>query len=226
MSPRAWAQAMRVLLITDGQGERSRLVRIVEAALAGGVRAVQVREPCMSQQELQDTLLVLRGKLDEVEGLLFVNSDHELAARCGCDGVQVTRRSASLAHVRRELPRALVGASVHGQAELQAAAQAGADFAVLSPVWPTASKPDVMPLEPCEAGRLTRQAGLPVVWLGGCTPERTAAVRDLPAAHRPLGFAAIRALCADTDPKGAARAFVAAATRALDAAPGMGHGRR
>jgi thiamine-phosphate pyrophosphorylase len=79
----------------------------------------------------------------------------------------------SIAAARARLgAHALIGVSAHGDADVAAAAAAGADYATLSPIFATASKPGYGP----ELGvaALTRAArhGLPILALGGVTAER------------------------------------------------------
>jgi hypothetical protein len=69
--------------------------------------------------------------------------------------------------------------SCHDAASLARARVAGCDFALLSPVFPPGSKPlDARPCLGVEGfGRLARAAGLPVLALGGMSPERVGPLR-------------------------------------------------
>lgn len=66
------------------------------------------------------------------------------------------------------------GRSCHGSEELELAANSGADWALLSPVWnPTSKRPTRPQLGLAEFQRLARaHADLPVFALGGVTPDR------------------------------------------------------
>ncbi len=70
-----------------------------------------------------------------------------------------------------------VTSSAHGVADLRRARQAGAVVAFLSPVFATASHPEVPPHGPVCWGRLARGAGMEVAALGGIDG---ATVRRLP----------------------------------------------
>ena len=68
------------------------------------------------------------------------------------------------------------GVSAHAPAEVGAAAREGAAYATLSPLFPTATHPDAVPLG---LGALRRCGpGLPVLALGGITPQRARQARD------------------------------------------------
>jgi 8-oxo-dGTP diphosphatase len=108
------------------------------------------------------------------------------------NGVPVERQTTDGASrsLPRSLPRSLIGASCHDRAELAAAARAGADFAVLSPVQRTASHPQAKPLGWPVFADLVRDAKIPVYGLGGMTPTDLGAARWCGA----QGVAAIRGL--------------------------------
>lgn len=208
----------RLLLVSDGHGNAARLCAIATAAVAAGVRAVQIREPKWSARELMACCAKLRPLLAGVGGLLFVSDRVDVAAADLCDGVQVGHRSLPPAAARQALgARPWLGASTHDAAELAAAAAGGADFALLSPVWPTPSKPHASGLGVAQAAALTAAACLPTLWLGGVTADRVGAVAALPKAQRPVGFAVLGAICAAADPGAAAAAMLRAIDAALDA---------
>jgi 8-oxo-dGTP diphosphatase len=64
----------------------------------------------------------------------------------------------------------LVAASCHGGEELTQAAALGVDFALLSPVLPTASHPEACGLGWPEFARLIERSPVPVYALGGMSP--------------------------------------------------------
>ncbi len=70
----------------------------------------------------------------------------------------------------------LLGASTHSVEDARAALAAGADYAFISPIWTPGSKPDDMrpTLGP---GVFASLRGLPVLALGGVTPEREIVAR-------------------------------------------------
>ena len=86
--------------------------------------------------------------------------------------------------------RLLITAAAHGSRALRAAARAGVDAAVLSPVFATASHPDARPLGPLRFRRLADQCGVPVYALGGVTAATAKALKNSGA----VGIAAISGL--------------------------------
>lgn len=200
---------LRLLFVTDGRGDEARVVSTVERAVRGGCRAVQLREPAWSASQMFDCASRLLPLLRTEGGLLFVNDRCDLAACGACDGAQVGVRSLPPDLARIAVgERAWLGVSCHDAAELAEAAVARADFALLSPVWPTGSKPGHGGLSVARAGSLTAGAGLPVLWLGGISAARAKEVHELPLAQRPVGVAVMSAIADAADPEAAVRGLL------------------
>ncbi len=105
-------------------------------------------------------------------GHVVILADSALTAReWGADGIYGSPRS--LYPRRRGL---LHLATAHDMAELGQAARLGADAALLSPVFPTATHPGGATLGPVRFRLLARQAQLPVIALGGMTKNRARAL--------------------------------------------------
>jgi thiamine-phosphate pyrophosphorylase len=71
--------------------------------------------------------------------------------------------------------RGLLTAAAHGPAALARARRMGADLALLSPLFATASHPGARPLGTVRFARFARGARVPVAALGGITAARVAA---------------------------------------------------
>ena len=78
--------------------------------------------------------------------------------------------------------RFVLSAAAHSRPALARAARLGADFALLSPVFPTASHPDAKPLGAMRFRALTRGAPLPIWALGGVTARRMLQLKNSGAA--------------------------------------------
>jgi thiamine-phosphate diphosphorylase len=108
---------------------------------------------------------------------LLINDRIDIAMAVRANGVQLGERSLEIADARLLLGAgAIIGYSAHGALECAYAAASGADFALAGTIWGSASHPERAPggevlLRACVAG-----APLPVVAIGGVTPDRVAAV--------------------------------------------------
>ncbi|TVR96269.1 MAG: thiamine phosphate synthase [Rhodospirillales bacterium] len=124
---------------------------------------------------------------------LLIAADPHLARACAADGLHLPERS--LRHgsgVWRRLRRPgwLVTAAAHSAAAIAAATRAGVDAVLLSPVFPTASHPEAVPLGPVRFARLVRASRIPVYALGGIGGAAALRLKLSGAA----GFAAIGGL--------------------------------
>lgn len=158
------------------------------AATAAATGLVQLRAPGLDQAAYAVLAEVAVARVAAVGGRLLLNAEPELAREVGAAGVHLNSRRLARIEAR---PANLewVGASCHSAADLARAEEVGADFALLSPVAPTASHPGTEPLGWAGFQRLVAGARLPVYALGGVGPgDRAAAV-----AAGARGVAGIRA---------------------------------
>ncbi|SDN75510.1 thiamine phosphate synthase [Alkalicoccus daliensis] len=95
------------------------------------------------------------------------------------------------------------GVSVHSLAAAQRAEEIGASYLVFGPVYSPFSKPGVMGAGTDELNKITQTVSLPVIAVGGISPERLPEVRAAGAA----GAAAISAVFLQKDPVQAAQNF-------------------
>lgn len=100
--------------------------------------------------------------------VLLAGADPDLARAIGAHGLHLPERLlAGLPALKRQEPGWMLTAAAHGEAALRAAAEAGADAAVLSPVFPSNSPSAGPPLGVERFTALVAGAGLPVYALGG-----------------------------------------------------------
>jgi len=191
----------RLHAITDERIARRPDLSIVAQQLAAGGReqlAFHARGRALSSLEHFD---LASGLGACAPARLFVNDRLDVALAVGAAGVQLGQGSLNPEDARRLNPGWWIGKSVHDLREAEAAHAQGADYLLVGPVFPTATHPDRMPLGTAELKQIAG-LGLPVVAIGGVTPERIA---DLRAAAQIHGAAAISALWLAADPADAAR---------------------
>lgn len=122
---------------------------------------------------------------------VLLAADLPLALRLGADGVHLSESRAQRGPLRTacKKPGFLITAAAHNTSALRRAARAGADVAMLSPVFMTTSHPGARPLGPIRFARLARNSTIPVIALGGVNAQSAKRLRLTPA----RGFAAIDA---------------------------------
>lgn len=162
-------------------------------AIGGGVRLVQLRAHALGDAAYRDLALRAFDLCETASVRLLLNRDPDRVADLPRHGLHLNARQLAALDRRPGRSSDLVGASCHDAAELDRAARFGLDYALLSPVRPTATHPQARPLGWEGFAELADPASLPVYALGGL--NRT----DLGDAirHGAQGIAAIRGLWPD-----------------------------
>ncbi|WNV75748.1 thiamine phosphate synthase [Geodermatophilus sp. DSM 44513] len=161
----------RLLVVTDRTQAAGPLADVVAAAVAAGARAVLLRDRDLPVGERAALADRLRAVLDPVGGLLVT---------AGSGGGPAVHLAA--AEPFPDPRPALVGRSCHSADELARARAEGCDWAFLSPVFPTASKPGHGPALGVDGFAALATHGPPAFALGGVFPEHAPALLGAGAA--------------------------------------------
>jgi len=175
-----------ILFITDSKQTPRPLVDVVAAALRGGCRWVLLREHALNRTDPDaffDLATDLAGLCREAQAALFISRNTLVATAARAQGVHL-RAKADPWLVRRFLGEgSIIGQSCHSKGEAVRAEQNGVDYLTLSPIFMTQSKPDTRkPLGLATLQEIAALLPLPVIALGGMTPERAKACLDSGAA--------------------------------------------
>ncbi|WP_343601207.1 thiamine phosphate synthase [Mycobacterium sp.] len=206
--------AARLYLCTDARRERGDLAEFVDAALAGGVDVIQLRDkgspgerrfgPLEARRELA-ALEVLADAAARHGALVAVNDRADIARAAGADVLHLGQDDLPLAIARQVVrPQTLIGQSTHDRDQVAAAvagAPGGPDYFCVGPCWPTPTKPG----RPAPGLALLRVAAelagdKPWFAIGGIDAHRLPAV--LAAGARRI--VVVRAVTAADDPRAAA----------------------
>ena len=158
----------------------SRLLKAVEEALEGGYRILQYRNKTGDAARRRQDAGAL-ARLCRRHGARFiVNDDPELAAAVGADGVHLGRDDGSLSVVRTRLGRdAIIGISCYDDwKHAVATVQQGADYVAFGAFYPSSTKPNAACADLQLLERAHRELALPVVAIGGITPENAQPLID------------------------------------------------
>jgi len=176
-------------------------------AIAGGASVIQYRNKQGNAQQRRQEAAALLQLCQQHRVPLIINDDVALAASVNADGVHLGKADASLAQARQQLgPQAIIGVSCYNSLErAMSAARGGADYVAFGRFFCSLSKPDAPPAEAALLGQARRQLQLPIVAIGGITPENGQA---LVAAGADL-LAAIHGVFGQPDIQAAASAYAA-----------------
>ncbi|HKL30451.1 MAG TPA: thiamine phosphate synthase [Natrialbaceae archaeon] len=194
-------------LVTQESLSRDRTTTdVVEAAIAGGVDVVQVREKDAGAREQLRIARELREPTGDAGVPLIVNDRVDVAVAADADGVHLGDEDLPVPDAREQLGEdAMVGRSVSTVEGAREAERAGADYLGVGAVFATDSKDDIdddeydIGLGPVRA--IADAVEIPIVGIGGIAPENAPEVVRAGAD----GVAVISAITAADDPEAATR---------------------
>ena len=138
-------------LCTDARRERGDLAEFADAALAGGVDIIQLRDKGSAGEqrfgplEARDELAALEVLADAARrhgALLAVNDRADIARAAGADVLHLGQDDLPLTIARDIVgPRPLIGRSTHDRDQVVAAVAEPVDYFCVGPCWPTPTKP-------------------------------------------------------------------------------------
>jgi thiamine-phosphate pyrophosphorylase len=210
--PRDRLATASLYLCTDARRERGDLAEFAEAALAGGVDLIQLRDkgsageqrfgPLEARQELE-ALAVLADAARRHGALLAVNDRADVALAAGADALHLGQDDLPLPVARRIVGTdPVIGRSTHDGDQVTAAITEAVDYFCVGPCWPTPTKPG-RPAPGLDLVRHAAQLRTDKPWfaIGGIDHQRLPEV--LAAGARRI--VVVRAITTADDPRAAAQ---------------------
>ena len=201
----------RLYLCTDARRDRGDLAEFADAALAGGVDIIQLRdkgstgEEKLGPLEARDELAALEILADAArrhDALVAVNDRADIARAAGADVLHLGQHDLPLGAAREIVAHdTLIGRSAHDPDQVSRAITEDVDYFCVGPCWPTPTKPG----RPAPGLRLVRVAAdlapdKPWFAIGGIDTGRLPDVLEAGARR----IVVVRAITAAEDPRAAA----------------------
>jgi len=149
--------------------------KAVAAVAHAGVAVVQLREHDLPDRDLLALAARLVAALAGSPASVLVNDRADVAMAAGAAGVHLRGDAAPASRVRAIVPAGFtIGRSVHSLDEIDAAAaDGGCDYLLYGTVFPSAGKPAGHPAAGLERlAEACRRSPLPIIAIGGMTPDR------------------------------------------------------
>jgi thiamine-phosphate diphosphorylase len=205
-------EQLRLYLVAGTKDAPHGLLESVEAALIGGVTAVQLREKDVTDREILATAERVRELCLEHGAAFLLNDRLDLALAAKADGIHLGVDDIPIPAARRIAGLDFtIGFSPDSDLGARSARIEGGSYLGVGPIFGTASKRDAGPsIGISVLKRRIEVSGLPVIGIGGINSENAGSVIKAGAA----GVAVMSAILKAPDPQAAARAL----REAVDAA--------
>lgn len=134
------------------------------------ISAVHLREKQLSARKLYEAINLF-SRTNVPLSKIIVNDRIDIAVAAGAAGVQLAYHSLEVSLVKKHFPKLLAGCSVHSLDEAKKVQADGADYAVFGHIFSSRSKPDLPPRGLEQLLVLTSSLTIPIIAIGGITPE-------------------------------------------------------
>lgn len=196
--------------ITDAPTAEATVAQAI-AAMEGGCRWVQVRMKDAPDSEVEKAVMALLPDTRALGTILIVDDRVDIVVRTGADGVHLGKDDMPPAEARALLgPDKIIGSTVNTLADIDSLPLDLIDYLGMGPFRFTSTKKRLAPLLGLDGYRrimskLRERSQIPVVAIGGITPDDVAPLLDAGV----TGVAVSGAISRAADPREATRTFLA-----------------
>ena len=198
--------ASLLYLCTDARTERGDLAEFTDAALAGGVDVVQLRDKGLEARDELAALEVMREACERHGALLAVNDRADIARAVRADVLHLGQRDLPVPMARDIIgAEPLIGRSNNDiEAAMASAEEPGSDYFCVGPTWATPTKPGRPAAGPVLVERVAALGSeRPWFAIGGIDLTNVDQVLDAGASR----VVVVRAITEAEDPRAAAAAL-------------------
>lgn len=194
---------LSLYLVTDSRHSTLKLEKVVEEAILGGVTFVQLREKHLSDKEILEIGARVKQVCAKYKTPLIIDDRPDLCLVLDLDGVHLGQNDMPIKAARQIIGfQKIIGKSTHSLDQAKAAVKEDIDYFAFGPLFATPTK-DYTPVglkKIDEIKKISRESGIPVVFIGGITNETI----DLVVAQKAASIAVVREIMAAENPKKAA----------------------
>lgn len=166
----------RLYLITDRKllTVHCSLFTVIEDALKGGLKALQLREKDLKTRDLLELAYRMRDLTKAYRARLFINDRVDIALAVEADGVHLGQSSMPVHAVRKVAgDKLMIGVSTHSINEAIEAEKGGATFITLGPIYSTPSKLKYgEPIGVDTLKKVKSMVSIPIFAIGGIETDR------------------------------------------------------
>lgn len=170
---------VRIYVIITESLCRTGWLQTAADAIAGGADCLQLREKSLEDGELLERARELGALCRERDVLFVVNDRPDVAVLSDADGVHLGQTDMSPADARRIVgPGRLIGLSTHTPEQFRDALVAEPDYIAVGPMFASTTKPQPHVPGPDRLARAAGETSIPIVPIGGITPDRVGILKQ------------------------------------------------
>ncbi len=140
----------------------------LEGVLAGGARIVQLRDKKSDDRTLFEKAVFFRQKTREAGCLLIINNRLDIALAVKADGIHLGNSDLPAQEARRLAPDIIIGVSANTEEQAASAAERGATYFNIGPIFPTKTKEGLSSFLGTDAiAKFASHSSLPFTVMGG-----------------------------------------------------------
>jgi len=144
--------------------------------LEAGIGWIQYRDKESSRRLIYEESVTLRKITRDFKAVLIINDHADIAYAVDADGVHLGQDDLPLNEARQIMKQKIIGISTHSMEQAKEAEKMGADYIGFGPVFHTSTKDAGDPKGLDMLREIRREIKIPVVAIGGITPDNVRTV--------------------------------------------------
>ncbi|MDQ7786847.1 MAG: thiamine phosphate synthase [Thermodesulfovibrionales bacterium] len=148
------------------------VLRVLEA----GIGWIQYRDKESERRLIYEEAVKLRKITRDFKAVLIINDHADIAYAVDADGVHLGQDDLPLNEARKIMKQKIIGISTHSMEQAKEAEKMGADYIGCGPVFHTSTKDAGDPKGLNMLREIRREIRIPVVAIGGITPDNVGTV--------------------------------------------------
>lgn len=151
----------------------NKILKMVEEALKGGAKIVQLRDKTNSDNFLISYGFSLKELCETYNAYFIVNDRVDLAVKLNAHGVHIGKEDADIVQVKQKLRNKIIGVSCYGDIERAKTMESlGASYVAFGSFYSSTTKPEAKVIDKSIIQEAKKILSIPVCVIGGLNVER------------------------------------------------------
>ncbi|WP_353684803.1 thiamine phosphate synthase [Thermodesulfovibrio sp. 3907-1M] len=150
-----------------------KILEMVEEALKGGAKIVQLRDKTNSDNFLMSYGFLLKELCEKYNAYFIVNDRVDLAMKLNAHGVHIGKEDTDISEVKQNLKNKIIGVSCYNELERAKIMESlGASYVAFGSFYPSSTKPEAKVVEKSIIQEAKKVLSIPICVIGGLNVQR------------------------------------------------------